>query len=234
MKRFFSGLAAGLLLQLAVGPVFFYVLGIALGADWTTAMFAVLAVTLADYIYIALSLAGVGKALERPGVRKPFALASALVLAVFGILSIKSGLTGLVRGALESSAPEIASRAGAMLEGSMPGGSILGEPARWTPASSFAGAFALTITSPLTIVFWGSVFSAKATELGMSRTETARFGIGAGFATLIFLSLSTAVLSVSKTAIPEQLVRALNLLVGLVLAIYGLSRLIRNLSRKEA
>ncbi len=224
MKRFFSGLAAGLLLQLAVGPVFFFILGIALEADWTTAMFAVLAVTLADYIYIALSLAGVGKALERPEVRKPFALASALVLAAFGILSIKSGLTGLVHGALESSAPEIAS----------PAGSILGEPARWTPASSFAGAFALTITSPLTIVFWGSVFSAKATELGMSRSETARFGIGAGFATLIFLSLSTAVLSVSKTAIPEQLVRALNLLVGLLLATYGLSRLIRNLSRKEA
>lgn len=53
---FFDGLIAGLFLQLALGPVFFYIHGIALDSTFGDVLFAVSAVTLVDYLYIILSI----------------------------------------------------------------------------------------------------------------------------------------------------------------------------------
>ena len=54
MKQIISGLLTGLFLQLAVGPVFFYIFSITIDSNYRNGLFAVLAVTLADYIYITL------------------------------------------------------------------------------------------------------------------------------------------------------------------------------------
>ncbi len=194
-----NGLMTGLVLQLAIGPVFFFVLGIAVDSSYGQALCAVAAVTLVDYVYIALATVGLGKALEHQKARRAFSLLSSLVLAFFGVMTIVSGASALASGA---GSTRVA----------------------WTHLSAFAGAFFLTITSPLTILFWGSVFSAKAVEKGYRKNEMALFAVGAGMATFLFLSLSVLAISLFRAAIPQAVVKALNCLVGLVLVAYAVNR----------
>jgi threonine/homoserine/homoserine lactone efflux protein len=91
--------------------------------------------------------------------------------------------------------------------------------------SSFASAFLLTISSPLTIVFWTSLFSSKAIEKGYSKKELVPFGFAAGLATLTFLGLAVTVLSTVRASIPVTVIQVLNGLVGALLILYGVVRL---------
>lgn len=71
MKRIFlKGLTTGLVLQLAIGPVFIFIANIAFQKGLTNALFAVSAVTIVDYIYIAMAIIGLGKILEQEKVKK--------------------------------------------------------------------------------------------------------------------------------------------------------------------
>ena len=88
-------------------------------------------------------------------------------------------------------------------------------------------AFILTISSPLTIVFWTSLFAAKAIEKGYHKNQLIYFGMAAGSATFVFLGISVLMFSFFKAAIPIMLLRALNLLVGLLLITYGVIRLFK-------
>ena len=85
-----SGFLTGLLLQIAIGPVFFFILNISLQKTIIDGLFAVSAVTLADYIFIALAVLGVGKLLEKTKIKITLGLISSLVLILFGIIMILS------------------------------------------------------------------------------------------------------------------------------------------------
>ena len=54
MTPLLNGMLTGLFLQLALGPVFFYILGITMTGSYINSLSGILAVTLADYIYIVL------------------------------------------------------------------------------------------------------------------------------------------------------------------------------------
>jgi len=204
MKALLNGILTGLFLQLAIGPVFFYILGIAIDSSFSTSFFGVLAVTLVDYIYIVLSIYGIGKLLEREKIKRIFGLISSLVLLVFGIMLINKAL--------------IPSN-----------GMVLGN--EWTISKAFISCFLLTISSPLTIVFWSSVFATKALEKNYSKSELFLFGTGAGSATLLFLSIVMYIISIVKTTIPVKAISVLNILVGIVIVVYGLSRFIKGIKQ---
>lgn len=196
---FISGIKTGLFLQLAIGPVFFYVVGISIESNFTNSLLAVLAVTIADYIYIALSIIGIGKLLQKERIKRNFGLLSSIILMLFGIMVLYKGLGHI------SQPQQISSLV-------------------WTPLNSFMCAFILTISSPLTIIFWSSTFSAKAIENNYRRNALFLFGVGAGSATFIFFSLAMAVLAILKTNIPDLMVQIMNCLVGLILIYYGVMR----------
>jgi threonine/homoserine/homoserine lactone efflux protein len=98
--------------------------------------------------------------------------------------------------------------------------------------ASFGSAFLLTISSPLTIVFWTSLFATKAIEKGYTKSELVPFGLAAGLATLTFLGLSVTLLSIVKASIPMVVIRVLNVIVGALLITYGIIRLVKTY-RKE-
>jgi len=77
---------------------------------------------------------GVGQVLRRKKVKRIFGIISSIVLIIFGIL--------IIRGVSNSSSIEITNK------GSM------------NMMMSFASTFILTISSPMTIVFFTSLFSA--------------------------------------------------------------------------
>ncbi|MDJ0916036.1 MAG: LysE family transporter [Desulfobacterales bacterium] len=197
-----DGFLTGLILQIAIGPVFFFILNISLQKTIMDGLFAVSAVTLADYIFIALAVLGVGKLLEKPKIKLTLGIISSLVLILFGIIMIIS-----VNPSNQVNSPANLSESSYI--------------------ASFISAFLLTISSPLTIVFWTSLFAAKAIERGYAQKQLIYFGLAAGLATLVFLGSSVTLLAIMRAKIPVMLLRISNIAVGSLLIFYGVVRLFR-------
>ena len=197
-----SGFLTGLLLQIAIGPVFFFILNVSLQKTVRHGLSAVVAVTLVDYIFITLAVLGVGKLLEKPGLKRTLGIMSAIVLVLFGTAMIVSMKTdGHIR------LPDHMIESGYI--------------------SSFISAFILTSSSPLTIVFWTSLFAARAMEKGYTKNQLMWFGIAAGSATFVFLGCSVLLLSTIGASMPPMLLRILNTAVGSLLVVYGMIRLFK-------
>lgn len=201
IKVFKNGLVTGLFLQLAVGPVFFFIINLTIQKTIFDGLIAAAAVTIVDYFYITLSIIGVGELLEKKKIKRSFGIISSVVLIVFGFILINNifgkGLSSAITG---SSANLI---------------------------SSFTSVFFLTIFSPMTIVFFTSLFTSKALEYNYTKRELIVFGFSTGLATLIFMGMSVILFSFIKEAMPLLLIRILNLVVGFLLMGYGGVRLIK-------
>ncbi len=198
MKIFKNGLITGLILQLAIGPVFFFIANLTLQKTLLDGFAGTIAVTLVDYLYITLTIFGIGKLIEKN--KKTFGIISSVVLIILGIITIKSITEiNMSPAAVNTNTSSI--------------------------FSSFLSVFFLTILSPMTIVFWTSLFTAKATEYNYSKHELLIFGLSAGLATPIFIGTSVILLSLIKTAVPLLLIQILNLIVGCLLILYGGTRL---------
>jgi len=209
MKPLIDGMLTGLFLQLALGPVFFYILGITADSNFINSLFAILAVTLADYLFIVLSLIGMGTGtfLQKDKIKTIFGILSSIILMLFGLMIFHKGFIFI------NNVDQI--------------GSMV-----WTPFKSFTSCFILTISSPLTLVFWGSIFSAKAIEKNYIKNQLFIFGIGAGASTFLFLSFTMMILSLFKSSIPNMIIQILNCIVGLVLIYYGVTRTIKTIRSK--
>lgn len=81
MKEFKNGLLIGLTLQLAIGPVFFFIVNLALQKTIFDGFAGVLAVTSVDYLYITLAVLGIGSLLKNKKFKKVFGIISSVVLA---------------------------------------------------------------------------------------------------------------------------------------------------------
>ena len=203
MKIFKNGLATGLILQLAIGPVFFFIINLALQKSISDGLAGALAVTIVDYFYITLAILGIGKLLESKKVKEIFGIISSIVLIIFGIFIIK-GITNI-----DISTSQITNSANLL--------------------SSFTSVFLLTISNPMTIVFFTSIFTTKALEYSYTKKELLVFGSGTGFATFLFMGASVILFSLIRKSIPVLLVQVLNLLVGCLLIGYGYLRLRKEL-----
>lgn len=198
MKSLVKGFAVGLLLQFAVGPIFFFAVGTALTSGVRSGLAAVCAAALADYLFIALALVGVGALLERARVKRTAGIVAPVLLLGFGAWMVLTA----ARTAASS-----------------------GVACAMSPWQSFAACFAMTVGSPLTIVFWMGVFSAKTRELGLGPRERVLFGVGAGLTTLVFLGACVLLAARVGQAAPRWLAASLNVGVGVILIGYGVRRL---------
>lgn len=195
MKIFRNGLATGLVLQLAIGPVFFFIINLALQKSIFDGLIGTLAVTIVDYFYITLAIFGIGKLLENKKVKKMFGIISSIVLIIFGIFIIKGITNSGISTAVITNSTNL--------------------------LSSFASVFFLTISSPMTIVFFTSIFTAKALEYNYTKKELLIFGFGTGLATFLFMGTSVILFSLIKGSVPILLIKILNLVVGCLLIGYG-------------
>lgn len=199
MKIVIKGLLTGLFLQLAVGPIFFYIMNLVLQKSLLDGFFAVLAVTLVDYFYITLSILGIGKLLEHKKWKKIVGAVGSLMLVIFGALLIYKA-TSVV-----APLDKTAISTGLLF--------------------SFSSTLLLTISSPMTIVFYTGLFSAKAIEHNFEKRELLIFGLSVGFATFIFMGSAVLIFSSIKEIVPITLIKSANILVGSLLIIYGITRI---------
>ncbi|MDR1732669.1 MAG: LysE family translocator [Synergistaceae bacterium] len=197
MSIFLSGLRFGLLLQLAVGPVCLMVFNTAGRLGFLMGSLAALATTVVDGLYIALAALGISAFLQNERVKKAIRIAGAGVLVLFG-LDIAAGALGF------SFMPQIALFQSSETE------------------NVFLRAAILTGSNPLTIVFWGGVFSTRITAEDMDRRQILPFGAGCAGATFLFLNGVAMAGSVVKTFLPPALMTALNVGVGLAIVFFAL------------
>jgi len=194
-----KGFQLGMLLQLAVGPICFFVFQAAAAGGFVAGTRAVLGVATVDLLYIGLSIAGLSALLKRaPGALRLLKGAGALVLALFG-LSI--GLSPFGFRLLPSL--------------SLPAG-----------GGDYGRALLLTLSNPMAILFWGGVFSLKAAEEKMSRRQMTAFGAGAVLATLSFLTAVAALGAWAGGLLPQSVMDGLNVAVGVALVAYAAKMLL--------
>ena len=189
-----KGLFLGLIIQLAIGPIFFFIVNLSLQKTLLDGLMGVLAATVVTYIYIALSVFGIGKILEEEKFKKIFGIISSIVLIIFGGI--------IISGAINSGDIEIAVNTSNLF-------------------ASFTSVFLLAISNPLSIVFFTSLFSAKAIEHNYTKNELYFFGFGTGLSTFIFMGGAILLVSFLKEAIPIIVMQILNIAVGVLIIGYG-------------
>lgn len=201
-KLYWDGLKFGMLLQLAVGPMCLMVFNTAKNAGFWVAFSLVLSITLVDGFYIVLATLGASKLLEKPSVKKAFRYVGGGVLILFGLNTLLSAFDISL---------------------------IPGIDLQMNSASVFLQGLLLTLSNPITIVFWGSVLTNKIVKDDLKKSELTVFSIGLISATLFFLSAVAVLGTILSSFLPSVVSKGLNILVGLLISFFG----VKMLARKE-
>jgi threonine/homoserine/homoserine lactone efflux protein len=194
LRDFLGGLGFGLILQIAVGPVCVAVLHRALIEGFGHAFAMIWGAALVDTLYIILSVVGISALLQIGSVRVVLGVAGALLLAAFGLHYLR--------------APAATER--------LPqnGGSHL---------KSFATGVGLTLTNPLTILFWaGALGAMMSTHTFDQPGGVVLFSAGCVAATLLFLTAVAAAAHFAARLLTERRALWLNRAVGLFLIGFAL------------
>ena len=200
MNLYWRGLRFGMLLQFAIGPMCLMVFGAARESGLAAAFSLVSAIALVDAFYIFLAGAGVSRLLERERPRRVLKAVSAAVLVLFG-LNMALGAFG---------------------HGFIPGLSLTA-----SRSGLFVQGLVLTLSNPLTIVFWGGVLTAEMAEKNYSRRAFLIFSVGLVSATAFFLSGVALLGTVLSEFIPAGAAGALNVIIGAAIAFFGLRGLLK-------
>ena len=201
MKRYLDGLKFGMLLQIAVGPMCLMVFNTAQNTGFLVALSLVLAIALVDAFYILLASLGISKLLENKKVERAVLLIGFVVLILFG-LNIILNVFGI---------------------NIIPGLNI-----KPSSSNAFIQGIVLTLSNPITIVFWGSVLTTKLIEEKYSKKELFVFSTGLVSATLIFLTMVAILGTVLSNFIPSIVSNILNIIVGIIIIGFGIKILLKN------
>ena len=193
-----KGFRFGMLLQIAIGPVCLMILQTAIASGFATAESGVLAVVLVDALFIFAAIWGIGALFTRfPRAKTLLKFFGGLVLVLFGAGSVLS-VFGI-----------------ALIPG-------LNLTAQSGSQNFFMTMLVLTLSNPLTILFWAGVFSTKLAEENFQRGQVYAFGSGAVLSTAFSLSLVSFLGSLINAHVPAAFIDILNFAVGCVLVAFGL------------
>ena len=200
MKKYLDGLKFGMLLQFAVGPMCLMVFNTAKNVGFLVALTLVLAIALVDAFYIILASLGVSKILDKPKIKKAFKIIGSFVLIIFGANIILNVFNINI---------------------------IPGLNLKPTSSNIFLQGLILTLSNPITIVFWGSVLTTKIIEDKLNKKELTVFSVGLVSSTLIFLTFVALLGIVLSSFIPENVSKIMNIIVGILIIFFGIKMLLK-------
>ena len=195
MKWYLDGLKFGMLLQLAIGPMCLLVFNTAKNMGFINALYLVSAIALIDAFYICLAGIGVSRLLVQERVKKCVSVTGAFVLCLFGINMI-----------LEVVGRDI----------------VLHISSDSDVQSVFVQGLILTLSNPLTIVFWGTVLTQKMIKEQLRRSELIFFSAGLVSATVFFLTGIAILGTEMKEFLPDTISNGMNVVVGVVIVYFGI------------
>ena len=199
-KKYFDGLKFGMLLQLAIGPMCLMVFNTAKNVNFIVAMSLVLAIALVDAFYIILAGLGVSKLLDNRKTKTIFKIIGSLVLIVFGLNIILNVFNINI---------------------------IPGLNLKPNSTNIFIQGLILTLSNPITIVFWESVLTTKIIDDKLKEKELVLFSFGLVSATLFFLTFIALLGTVLSSFIPEIISSVLNVIVGLLIILFGIKMVLK-------
>ena len=201
VRLIWQGLRFGMLLQIAIGPVCLLVINTSIAAGFWATLPLVLAVALADAIYIALSLFGLSVVMRKPTVQRWSKTIGGLVLILFGADVTMS----------------------AMGYPLLPAFSLFGQA---SVDQLFWKGLLLTLSNPMSILFWSGALSARVAQRQWQLWQLRWFSIGCVLATLCFLCLVAGLGSVLMSWLGNIMITVLNMVVGIVLLGFGIRLLL--------
>ncbi|MBP2100277.1 LysE family translocator [Enterococcus rivorum] len=190
----FKGFRYGMILQLAIGPVCLYTFQISNTYGMEKGLQIALAVTLADSLFIILSLFGIGKILENATLKNVFTKLASAILIIFGCMTIYNSFKTI-------------------------------QVIEKEQVNFFMRGFLLTISNPLTILFWSSFFGVECAENDWDKKEVTIFSFGCILATLFFLSLISFFGTLTSHFLSSSAIQAMNFIVGFVIVAFGIKKL---------
>lgn len=194
-----KGFRFGILLQIAVGPICLFIFQTAASSGFFAAETGVLGVTIIDCLYILAAIFGMGAVLNKyEKAQRLIKYFGAIVLIVFGLNNIV-GPFGI------SILPNLNFLSNQSIE------------------NVFLKTILLTISNPLTILFWAGVFSTKISQENMDKKDMYLFGLGAVFSTILFLTFISILGSYINNFLDSSFINILNIIVGLVLVAFGIN-----------
>ena len=169
-------------------------------AGFFVALSLVLAIAIVDAFYITLAGLGVSKLLEKEKVKKIFKIIGSAVLIIFGINIILNVFNINI---------------------------IPGLDLKPTSSNIFIQGLVLTLSNPITIVFWGSVLTTKIIDDKLSKKGLIFFSIGLVSATLLFLTTVAILGTILSGFIPTKISDILNIIVGILIVFFGIKMLLK-------
>lgn len=208
LKAIWSGFKLGVLLQFGgMGPICLLLFQLAAILPLASVLSGIVAVTIADAIYIMISLLGI------VGIIKKVSKTSEFFKKVNGMIIVYLGLSF----ALASLTERV---------------SYLGVY-DWKGSNVFVGVLILTMLNPVTIICYTGVFNAKLMDLKMSAKHLFLFGLGTLLSTPLFMSLVVVLGSLGGTFLPDGVVNVMNLVVGALLIYWGGKYMFPDLFKKS-
>ena len=206
-----KGFRFGLLLQFSIGPVCLLVFHTSGSFGFWPTLLMIIGIAMVDALYILLAAVGVASVLHHRNVCLFIQVFGCAVLFLFGLDTILSVFH-------LSILPSIQFFSGIR------------------SSNLFLQGILVTASNPLTILFWGGVFSTKAVEENLARKGLFMFGAGCVLATLIFLTITAGIGTVISSFLPQKVLNILNIAVGLVIILFGIKLLLKkeDISRKKS
>lgn len=191
----FKGLAFGMLLQLAIGPICIFVLNTAVHNGFFPAEMAVLGTVFTDGLEIILAIIGVGLILDKSRIAKRILqIFGTSILLIYGISAILSPFN-------VSILPEF----------TIP----------FVSNNPFLQAVLLALSNPLTVVFWAGIFSAKIIEEKMQGSDLHFFATGCILATFLFLSSVAFIGTHIQDMFSNKIIQYTNVVVGIAMLYFA-------------
>lgn len=198
-----KGFRFGMFLQFAVGPICLFIFQTAATSGFFAAETGVLGVAIIDGLYILAAIFGIGKILNKyPRMKEVIRYFGAAVLVLFGLSNIVSIFEVSIIPSLEFLSEQSAN-------------------------VIFWKTLVLTLSNPLTILFWIGVFSTKLVEENIQQKDMYLFGFGAVLSTFFFLTIISILGTFLLIFIEPVVLKGLNLLVGTVLVGFGVRNAIK-------
>ena len=189
-----------MLLQLAIGPMCLMVFNTAQNSGFLPSLSLVVAIALVDAFYITLAGFGISRMLEKKKIKNIFKISGAIVLILFGINTISSvyGVNFI---------PGLGLNPGSQ--------------------GAFVKGIILTLSNPVTIVFWGSVLTTKIIQENFTKKKLFVFSTGLVSATVFFLSFIAVLGTLLCQFIPDRISGVLNIVVGVIIICFGLKMIVK-------
>jgi len=197
MEIVLKGIASGLVLALLVGPVFFTILQTSIERGFWSGMWVAAGVSLSDATYIFLAYLGLSKMLSNHKSQVYMAYAGGLILFAFGAyyLFVKS------RRILDFKSVNIKAR---------------------SPFRLAAKGFIINGLSPMVLIFWIGTVSVATGEFGYTTHYQISLFFGAIVATVFATDMLKAKLADKlREVLTPQLVRIMNIVLGVVMVVFG-------------